>query len=120
MDDALKKAVELLAISTYRAFSNSLGSSKAQIGYFERYREAKVGDMAFESSSINRCDPFTAIGRITKIGYEPREIEDWPDDEDIPEEHVIYLELLDGSEMRWTNCSFIKIPETYFDERDKQ
>ena len=114
MDDVYK----LLACSAYRAYTNVLSgnNSQKQNEYYERYSKPIVGDMVLENSSFGRVESyFESIGRLKAISLEERQIDDWPEDEEKPTERVYCIELLDGSEYRWTNASFIKIPEEFFD-----
>jgi len=111
MDETLKKACELLAICAYRAFSNVLSGSNSdkQQEYFDSHKEAKVGDMALESSGCTRAKGnaeilFRSIGRIISINHTQNG-------------QSFKLELLDGSHIEWTNASFIKIPEDFFSKR---
>ena len=109
---------KLLACSAHRAYTNVLSCSNSpkQEEYFKRYSEPVVGDMVLETSSLTRVDShFESIGRLKSITWEELPFEDWPEDEEKPTEKVYNIELLDGSQYRWTNASFIKIPEEFFD-----
>ena len=115
-----KDLYRLIAVCAYRAYSNSLcGSPSPKLAeYYERHVKPELGDLVLETSSVGRRkDFFDSIGRLEKIEQEPFIIEDWPEDEETPMETVHYLKRLDGSEIRWTNASFIKIPEDFFEPK---
>ncbi len=90
----------------------------------------KVGDLVLENTSCFRwreewktnkdlAHLKFSMGRITAIQKElmypeeQREEMGYGKDEKMPEEKVFYIDALNGQNVRWTNCHFIKVMELW-------
>lgn len=110
----------LLAKTAYQAYSLSLdgalrNNSDAQ-KYYDLVRAPTVGQIVVEASTIYRSPGPQNIGRLISITLEPLYTqEEWADEEGpIPQQKVWTIELLhDGSLFKWTNCTFIAVPEKF-------
>lgn len=81
----------------------------------KRMREIQIGDLVQETSTYYGRGGYAAsmrLGRLLRIEQEPIAME-WDEKEDgpTPLERVYYIKGLDGVEHRWTNASFVAIPE---------
>lgn len=113
----INDVVELLAVSAYVAWVNTIGSSTpAQRHYFERMMSPVLGDLILEITTRGRARAIDRIGRLISVTQEPYDYPDWDVSEDgpIPTRDVWIIETLDNRKFHWENCDFIVIPEDAF------
>lgn len=110
--DELIKLIETLGDSLYSA-----ALVRANKGLWELVKEPEVGDYVLEkTTAFLTRDPSLRFGKLIKVCMEPYPLSDEAKKEyeelgePIPEEKVYYIKLVDGTEMRWTNASFMRIP----------
>jgi len=111
---------KLLAITAYKPYSLALdgalsGKSKGT-EYYEFVSHPRVGQIVVETSSLHRRGGPENIGRLVSITREPMYTpKEWKDEAGpIPQDTFWTIELLhDGSLFKWSNCSFIVVPEKY-------
>ena len=119
-DEWGNKLLEIVAASAYAAWSMSLqgGQSAEQEHYFKRMGHPVPGDLVFEVTAGVRPqkDYKHCVGRLVSVTQEPYP---WTQEEielngDPPCRDIWTIRLIDGSEFRWENCSFIVVPESVF------
>ncbi len=114
---------ELIALLTavgYGMYSANLNGTEQGVRLHRWHSSPKPGDLVVEISSLLREDDRKRVGRLVSVTTEPlhSDIEwdkikdtDW-DGEKRPMEKVYRITLLwDGTECRWTNARFVRIPE---------
>ena len=125
--------LDQLAHMTYKLTLGSVSPWMAAVG--KRMREPVEGDLVMETSTYYQSRvwdqsrkaghsrdfaPEKRIGRLVKLACEPVAIE-WDEAEDgpMPTERVFYIVGLDGQEHRWTNATFIAIPDASWEDAVK-
>ncbi len=127
--DAICRIIRLLELSAYKIWDAVLtGNQCPKIReIFDDMQNPRPGDLVIESSTIYgakmsgkkgklKSRGICGIGYLVKIVREPIwTLDQWTEsgeDEDvpIPTEKVIYIQLFDGREMRWTNANILKVP----------
>lgn len=106
MMEAYYDAVRLIARLTDELHSATLGGVSGSLREHWQWmsREPEPGDLVVEQSTAWRCaDDLTRIGRF--LGRDDH------GDGDGYWERVYVLALADGRVVRWTNCSFARVPE---------
>lgn len=120
----LEQVAELLAISAYIAWTNTLCSGRppnVQM-YYERMGKPNVGDLVVETTTSKRgVSALDRVGRLISVREETKEVEGWDISVDGPyPTYLVYtIETLDGREFGWTNCNFVVIPEDPFNHQAK-
>lgn len=107
--------LNLLATTVSNLWSTGLTNFKAPA--YNAMRSPDVGDWVMENTTGHlKNQNIKRIGRLEKIVLEERFYSDeakkefLDHGEEIPKEKCYYIRLIDGTEFKWTNCSFIKIP----------
>lgn len=89
-----ENAISLLVINTYNLYSETL------IKNFEYFNDIKEGDLILEITALH-----DEKQRLNSIGYLKTKISDWE----------CIIETLDGREIHWSNCKFIKVTTELFE-----
>lgn len=115
--------LRLLGISAYIAWRNTCcgNPSPLQERYWHRMNNPIPGDLVVETTTLTRGHPPNGIGRLLSVAPEP--YPDWDDEDEeepIPTRDIWTIETLDGRQVRWENCHFIKIPEDAYDPTEEQ
>lgn len=111
MDDLTNKALELLAISVYVAWHNTLcgNQSQDQNEYYKRLGNPQIGDLVLEITTMHRVAAMDRIGYLEAIEF--RDAPGWDDESPAPKEKYWRIRKLDGELFEWSNSRFIVIPE---------
>lgn len=114
LEDCLRRIV----YAAHNAFMNSLNGaaySERCREYCDRVRNPQVGDMVYEESVVyarTKDRFFAGVGKLLKIQSESvRTAEQIAADGYDPKDTFWYIEGIDGQERRWSNCSFVAIPD---------
>ena len=115
------KFFTLLKVAVFSAYS-SIFSDRNGTKKLEWFQTLTPGDLVMENSTVRLAhrDP-TRFGYLIRDVREPmfsdehwEEVKDQYGEDGRPTERVYYIKLLkDGTEMRWTNASFIRVPEDF-------
>jgi hypothetical protein len=126
-----KEVIDMLDHAAHMAYRLTLGGVPpwmAAVG--RRMAKPRIGDLVAETSTYyrarragreSRAYDYHAgmrIGRLLRDVREPVAME-WDEAEDGPRptERVFYIMGLDGNEHRWTNASFVAIPEAAWEKQ---
>jgi len=128
--DSVQRLVRLLELSAYKIWEAVLVGNpckKVEEIYLDM-QNPQPGDLVIERTTLSRAkirgakdeiEPrgIQGIGYLLKITEEPTWTpEAWAKEcgdeckDPIPTEKVIYIQLFDGREIRWTNADVLKIP----------
>lgn len=110
----------ILKIAVQALYNAVPAGSPDGLKHWEWFQKVSPGDLVMEQSTLwhNHTDA-TRFGYLISVGQEPayseemwEEIKDQWNGEPCPTERVYRIRLLkDGSEMRWTNASFMRVPQ---------
>ena len=115
------KFFTILKHAVYSSYTSVFGHRQgtARLDWFQKL---STGDLVMEYSTVrmDQRDP-TRFGYLVRDVREPmfsdehwEEVKEEYGEEGRPTERVYYIKLLkDGTEMRWTNASFIRVPEDF-------
>jgi hypothetical protein len=111
----------LMEVTAYNLYSACLVGNPAPFvaRLYEQMKSPQSGDVVLEVSTIyDESRTGTRLGRLVRVAAEPVfTATEWAEgggrpDEPIPTERVWYIALDGGREFRWTNATFIRVPET--------
>lgn len=112
--------ISLLTVIGYGLYSANLNGTGRGLTMHRWHSQVSPGDLVLEVTSMLREDDRKRIGRLVRVEMEPihtdkewkRVSKDW-EGQPRPMERVYYVSTLcDGSECRWTNASFVRLPES--------
>lgn len=113
----LEPIARLLQHATNTAWSLALQGTPRSDDAYKHMGNIKPGDMVMETSTalMQSRPALDGIGELLRVVQEDVPFDDWNVDTDgpIPKERVYYIKTLDGREFRWTNATFVKVPD-YF------
>ncbi len=122
-DDMVIKAARAIAVLAYKAYDAVLCGRPTgiQSALYAFMKDVQPGRLVVEITALGRPDrdPFNSVGELIRIAAEPVVFSDpefvWDEKEEgrpAPTEQIFYIRLLDGTEYRWSNATFICVPET--------
>lgn len=111
----LETLARLVQGATSTAWALALGGTERCLKTYEHMANPQPGDFVMEQSTalMPSRPALDGVGELLRVTEENRTVAEWDIESDgpIPKERVFYIKTFDGREYRWTNASFVKVPD---------